>query len=423
MFINLYSQNIATQSFESSYLFQGKYPSGLHNKDWFPDDYEVQGVTNDGENWFFTITDQDKTHGILWRIPKGVDLNGNVNGNPGVISVHFENVEELNSQNLWHWGDPDHIEYEGVDYILVPIYGGGQQVVACFRADNLEFKNYAVFESFIAAGWCAIGVDNRIYASEDDPSVIYSYAVDWELLTDENASSLTLNNPELNLLTNPDGSTLYMTDMQGGEFSSSGEMLYLVSGRCLCAGNGAAWSEKDGIHAIETNTWTRLDQSIKNSEETNYFSYDYNANCTECAVPYPPFYLPVGCHTPEGLTFWDLEDGSVPGVTGSLHVLIDFFSAIEIGPFACDEDKLYLYHYSTNIHIDKSSGGGVGLSGTSSNPFQNLVNALTFYPIWNGSQLIIKSGVYNDQNGEDFPIVIDKRVKIISEDGSAIIGN
>jgi hypothetical protein len=364
------AQNVPTKSYEGSYLFQGIYPSGMHNKDWFPDDYEVQGVTNDGSNWYFTITDQDKTHGIMWRIPKGVNLSGDIVGEPGVISVHYDNVDELNALELWHWGDPDHIKYEGVDYILVPIYGHQEpKVVACFRADDLSFKNYVFLENFIGAGWCAVGVDNKLYVSANDADSIIKYDVDWDNLTDENGTQELLTGIETYPLTKSDGSTLLLTDMQGGEFSPSGEMLYLVSGRCSCAGNGAEWTENDGIHAIETNTWTQLDQSIKNTDPTNYFSYDYNATCTECTVPYPPFYLPVGCHTPEGLTFWDLEDDNVQGVTGSLHVLIDFYTAIEIGPFACDEDKLYLYHYSTNVHVGQSSDEDSGLAGTPGNPF------------------------------------------------------
>jgi hypothetical protein len=193
-------------------------------------------------------------------------------------------------------------------------------------------------------------------------------------------------------------------------------MLYLVSGRCSCAGNGAEWTENDGIHAIETNTWTQLDQSIKNTDPTNYFSYDYNATCTECTVPYPPFYLPVGCHTPEGLTFWDLEDDNVQGVTGSLHVLIDFYTAIEIGPFACDEDKLYLYHYSTNVHVGQSSDEDSGLAGTPGNPFESVNDAFFYYPVWDGTQLIIEAGTYNDTG------VYDKRIKITSKNGAAVIG-
>ena len=350
-------------------------------------------------------------------------------GTPGTISVHYDSVDELNSQGLWHWGDPDHVEYAGMDYILVPIYGndeipgGEQKIVACFRAHDLKFMNYAILDSFVGAGWCAVGVDSNLYVSANNANSIIKYDIDWDNLTDENGSQDFLSGIETYPLTKPNGATLLLTDLQGGEFSPSGEMLYLVSGRCLCAGNGAAWSEKDGIHAIETNTWTQLDQSLKNSEPTNYFSYNYNTSCTECAVPYPPYYLPVGCHTPEGITFWDLEDGSAPGSTGSLHVLIDFFSGIEIGPSACDEDKLFLYHYSINVHVDKNSSDGLGLTGTPNNPFQTMSNAIIFYPIWDGSQLIIKSGVYDDQNGEEFPIVINKRVKMNSEGGTAIIGN
>ena len=424
----LKSQSVPTKSYEGSYLFQGIFPSGLHNKDWFPDDYEVQGVTNDGKNWFFTSIDRDTDLPVIWRIPKNVPLDGNVSGNSGVISKSYSDndLKDLVKLDAYHWGDLDHFNYSGVDYIFIPIQRRGKKsIIACFRADNLQFINYSLLDRSVYPGWCAIGVDSALYTSANDIGSIARYEVEWEKLLfqyDHDCFSF----PETIPITNTDGSDVNMTDLQGGEFSPSGEMLYLVSGRCLCARNGAAWSEKDGIHAIETNTWTRLDQSIKNSEPANHFSYDYNADCTWCgyAIFFPPFYItsPVGCHTPEGVTFWDLEDESVENVTGSLHVLIDFFTAIEIGPFACDEDKLYLYHYSTNVHIDKNSNGGSGLAGTPSNPFLTVSDAVIYYPIWDGSQLIIKSGNYNDQSGEEFPIVIDKRLKMNSEGGSAIIG-
>src|SRR5215510_13121366 len=69
------AQNRPSSHYEAALLAEADYPSGVSAMDWFPDDYEVQGVANDGKNWFFTIVDQDQTHGILWRIPKAVPLN------------------------------------------------------------------------------------------------------------------------------------------------------------------------------------------------------------------------------------------------------------------------------------------------------------------------------------------------------------
>ena len=248
-----YSQNLPTRSYESAFLYQGRYPDAASSLDWFPDDYEVQGVANDGHNWFFTITDQDKTHGIMWRIPKSVNLNGNVSGNVGVKSVNYLNVLPLSSQGLWHWGDPDHMKYNGDDYILVPMYGNNTpRVVACFRASTLEFINYSYILNGVHGGWCAVGKDGDIYGSVNNPSEILRFDVDWANLTNKNETPDTLTYLNRYSLTQSNGSSLSITDMQGGEFSNSGEILYLVSGRGKCFGQGADWTPADGIHAIET---------------------------------------------------------------------------------------------------------------------------------------------------------------------------
>jgi hypothetical protein len=416
--LKTHSQNRPLNHFEGSYLFQGVYPSGLHNKDWFPDDYEVQGVTNDGKNWFFTSIDRDNDMPVIWKIPQGVPLDGDVSGKPGVRKKNYSDsdLSELRDLSAYHWGDPDHFEYEGVDYILVPIQRKDERpIIACFRADNLQFINYGWLPTTVYPGWCAIGIDRALYTSANDIGWIIRFEVVWEkLLFQQEHDCFSFS--EAIPLTNPDGSEVVMTDLQGGEFSSSGEMLYLVSGRCSCAGNGAAWSERDGIHAIETNSWTRLDQSLKNSEPINHFSYDYDAGCTWCTVLFPPFRVPVGCHTPEGITFWDLEDESAPGITGSLHVLVDYYTGWEPGPTGCDEDKLYFYHYSANVHVDKDARGGPGLLGIPGNPFNTVNDAYDYYPIWNGARMVIKAGVYDDTG------VFSTRIMMTSQGGAAIIG-
>lgn len=403
------SQNVPTKSFESYFLFQGRYPSGLSAVDWFPDDYEVQGVTNDGSNWFFTIVDQDKTHGIMWRIPKEVPLNGDAAGNPGVKSVNMYNVPELANGDHYHWGDPDHIKFNGVDYILVPIYS----IVACFRANDLKYMNYANFDNNVSGGWCAIGIDNCLYGSSNNPSSVVKYEVAWEILTDENSNDHNaLSYAGSYTLTKSGGSLLEMTDMQGGEFSNSGEILYLVSGRGACLEwlgiDGAEWTPKDGIHAIATENWREIDHSTKSSESNVYFSYNYDPTCIICTIIVP---VGGGTDTPEGLTVWDLEDES-SNIRGGLHVLVDRYL---FGGTNCD-DELFFHHYSANIYVDNDSSGGQGLLGEESNPFNDFTDAYNYYPIWNGAKVILKAGSYNDTG------LYNKRILITSEGGAAIIG-
>ena len=405
------SQNVATKSFESYFLYQGTYPSGISAVDWFPDDYEMQGVTNDGKNWFFTMNNESESHGIMWRIPKEVPLNGNVNGYSGVIKVHMDNVPELASGGYYHWGDPDHIRYNGIDYILVPIYS----IVACFRAADLYYLNYAKFDNHVEGGWCAIGVDNCLYSSSDDPSSVVKYEVDWDNLTDGNSSNHdALTYSASYNLHKSNGSALTLTDMQGGEFSNSGEMLYLVSGRGACFEwlgiPGAAWTPHDGIHAIATENWTEIDQSKKNSAPTTYFSFDYDPTCIICKIAGIP--VGGGSDTPEGLTIWDLEDDSNSNIKGGLHVLIDRYL---VGGTNCD-DELFFHHYSSKVYVDNNSNGGAGLLGLESNPFNTVNNAYSYYGIWDGATMVIKAGNYNDTG------IYNKRILITSEGGPAIIG-
>ena len=408
--ISMFAQNVPLQNFESAYLAQNRYPNRLNSVDWFPDDLEVQGVTNDGANWFFTIVNQGSslfsttvTEGMLWRIPKGVDLNKDVLGKPGVKRVKATDIPELKSGGHFHWGDPDHVIHNGIGYILVPIYS----IVACFRASDLEYINYAKFDNNVSGGWCAVGKDKALYASANSPTEIVRYEVDWDRLVGTKEHDL-LSSPKTIALKQPNGSPLYMTDMQGGEFTPSGEMLYLVSGRGECLGNGAPWSPRDGIHAIRTDTWTQVAQSVKNSEAKNFFSYDYDPTCLSF------FDCPTGSgtHTPEGLTFWDLEDGGAPGIRGSLHVLVARYT---VGGTGCD-DELIFHHFSTNVFIDKNAGNGPGLLGRRDTPFKTFNEAINYYPIWNGAHLVLKPGDYPTGG-----ITLNKRMLVTSEGGAATI--
>jgi hypothetical protein len=406
------AQNLPLNHYESAYLAQDVFPKGASSLDWFPDDYELQGVTNDGANWFITITDQDETHGILWKIPKSIPLNGNVSGKPGVLKVHFNDIPELKQHNFWHWGDPDHVVFDHVDYILVPIYS----VVACFRANDLSFVNYAEFDDNIkgGGGWCAIGKDKNLYASINDPKSIAKYEIDSNILIQtklRNSLKFIGNYP----LKKTDGSDLYLTDMQGGEFSPSGEMLYLVSGRGACLKwlgfPGASWSPRDGIHAIATENWTEMYHSSKNPDVRLAFSYDYDPTCIICYIIVP---VGGGTDTPEGLTFWDLEDGSAPGIKGSLHVFVDRYL---IGGTNCD-DEIFFHHFSTNVYVDNNVKAGVEpiRIGTSKSPFNNINKAFGYYPIWDGAQIVLRGGVHQLENK-----IINKRIKIVTEGGTAII--
>src|SRR2546426_58592 len=84
-------------------------------------DGEVQGVTHDSDNWYFTWTFDTK--GYLWKSPVNIPLDDNVLANPSVIFVDMTQFHDLDQARYWHWGDPDHYrdKHSGIDYIVVPM--------------------------------------------------------------------------------------------------------------------------------------------------------------------------------------------------------------------------------------------------------------------------------------------------------------
>jgi hypothetical protein len=417
LFQIVHCQNEPLTRFEGYYMAQGAYPNYVNSVDWFPDDYEVQGVANDGENWFFTIVDQagpiwdlHGTHGIIWRIPKGVDLDGDVSGNPGVMSVRLDSLEhpELWAMDAWHWGDLDHFRYLGEDYLIVPIF----EVFAVFRADDLSYVNYGHFPSSVHGGWCAVGSDLNLYSSPNsgNPLSIVRFFVDWDGLLFNDVHDVLQETQQYPLI-DSDGNDLWLTDMQGGEFTSSGELLYLVSGRGDCVTGGAEWSARDGIHAIRTDTWTKIQQSKRTTLSTEHFAYMYDPTCVDCDI----FGIPTGwgTDTPEGLTIWNLDDGSAPGITGSLHVLIDRYMPLEI--VSCD-DELTFHHFSCKLYVDRDATPGVNRLGTLTNQFTGPMVAHDYYPIWDGAIMSIDAGTYPDTG------LLNKRIKLQTRNGTVLIG-
>lgn len=421
------SQNMPLEHYESALLKDNIYPDGVSAVDWFPDDWEVQGVTNDGSNWYFTLVgdkEEDQTRSMLWKIPKAVPLNGNVSGYPGVMHIYFNpnpsspTYGDLDALDAWHWGDPDHINYNGADYILVPV-NLSSPIVICFRAADLAFINYAYFDDHISpegGGWCAIGSDNDIYASPDDPTYISRYDVDWGALINTQNHNVLSHITDISLF-RADGTSLYMTDVQGGEFSSTGEMLYMVSGRGGCLNgwpwnlDGADWTPNDGIHAINTINWRQIALSTKDWVLTSNFVYNYDPTCVG-TCGWVPFTTGNGTDTPEGLTFWDIEDSGNSNINGSLHVLVDRYL---YGGTDCD-DRIYFHHFTNRLCVDPTSNSNAGLQGTTTNPFNTFNQAYNYYPVWDGANIILKSGHYNETG------FYNRRIKISSKDGPAIIG-
>lgn len=401
-------QNVPLSSTEGYYLRISTYPDDLTNW-WMQNGLEVQGVTHDDDNWYFTLTAKSGNNGFLRRIPRSVPLASNPQpSHPGIRLRSMTDVPELTnavSGGYWHWGDPDHYRYNGIDYILVPIPG---PIIACFRADNLQFINYAHLNGSVQdyAGWCAVGRDGALYSSGNHAWGIVRYSVDWQMLTTSsngnNHNAMTYTGYYAFL--SEGGAPIQLWHMQGGEFSPSGELLYVVCGSASCLGQPPNQNPmpSDGIHVFETVNWRRVQRSGNGAP---YFDYSFNNGCT-C--------LSTGSQTPEGLTIWDLDDGSAPGVSGQLHVLKDHYN---VG--FCD-DAVSMQHFGNKVHVSTTGVtppyGGFPYPGTASRPFRTLNLAYGYYPLWDGAELVLRTGTYNDTG------TYTKRVKITSAGGAAVVG-
>lgn len=399
----LNAQEVPISSFESYFLKTNNYPNDNTNI-WMGNGFEVQGVTNDGDNWYFTVTKKDRSDAYLWRIPKEHDLASVQLSDEGVDFVRLQNIPLDN--RFWHWGDLDHYNYEGIDYLLVPIPG----IIVCFRADDLEYINYANL-GFLQdyAGWCAVGRDGKLYSSDNKAENIKQYNIDWDrLINTSNHNTLNyIDDFELDFLGDEyDG----LQHMQGGEFSDSGELLYLVSGSAGCdiiiAEFGQGREPSDGIHVFETvgGIWKEVARSKNSGDFNSYFSYTFDNGCA-CQV--------FGSQTPEGLTIWDLEDGSAPNIRGGLHVLIDHYNTA-----FCD-DAVTFQHFSNHIYVDSENGALPPFSprtGIINRPYKEFNDAFFTYPVWSGVEIILKQGTYDDVG------IYNQRVLIRSRLGAAIIG-
>jgi hypothetical protein len=169
-----WAQNQPAQHYEAAFLAQGRYPSGAAELDWFPDDHEMQGVANDGQNWFFTMVDQEGTRGSLWRIPKSVPLNGNVSSYAGVAHVSSLDVPELAGRSTGT-GDPDHMRLKGwttsrAHLLNCGVLGGGSALRASPISTIVSMQGGAPWGS------------TALYVSANSPNSIACYRVDWPRL-------------------------------------------------------------------------------------------------------------------------------------------------------------------------------------------------------------------------------------------------
>jgi hypothetical protein len=361
----------------------------------------VQGATHDRDYWYITNT------WWLFRIPVWKDLKevdrAQVFPPPGVdtsISVKcISDITELKKLGYNHFGDPDHYEYDGVGYILVPIEvqdaDDVTKAIAFFKANkNLDYITYTPLAQGSRAAFCAVDPEGFLYtAGKDNTNTIHKYSVKWESL--ETASGLGSDLLRLCGVIQMlyCGNPVELNSIQGGEFTKEGDglLFYLVNGYQEGGEQHPDW----GLHVFDTKSLGRnlWEQIRRSTHEEMPFKYEFHPDCCEYEEP-------------EGLTIWDLDDGRAPGIIGQLHV---FLLNVEVG----EDDGVYFKHYTNAIRVN-SAFLGEG-DGSPARPFKMINQAYDF--AWDGSRIKVFQGRYRES------ITISKRLQLLSTGGTVIIGD
>jgi hypothetical protein len=297
----------------------------------------LQGVTHDERNWFFT---QDAK---LWKFPVEYDLNRRLPSS-AIASlllpaqdlnkflpkgVHVVGVpDQLKGYN--HFGDLDY--YQG--YLFAPIYkkhSSKTPYIAVFRASDLRYVSSAPVQS--GAGWCAINpLNGLLYTSDSEVRTngskyrIYRYEIDFNKLRAKRRDFLKEYTRDRFSLSYKNGDPITLKSMQGGVFSKTG-CFYTVNGYC----EDTAGSET-GIMVFDSRTGRRIARSKKGGSDP--FKYEFH-----------PGPKKVCKQEPEGITIWDVDllrrqrRLYPPGITGQLHVIM-----LDNWPYS-NEDDLYFKHY------------------------------------------------------------------------------
>jgi hypothetical protein len=428
--------------YEEYYLRSNSYPILWTPGSWF-DHPEIQGVTHDDNNWYFTWTYNEV--GYLWRVPVEVPLDNNVLQNFKVDIIKTGDFSDL--AGYWHWGDPDHYKTkDGREYIVVPMTRTDTPIVAIFRTGVLYLESLVAYGRLTAqtsTGWCAIHPQTgELYTSEDFdyalgpkpcnpnrdcddqswscpyPRMLLHYRIPWDSLPItgyKGLISLTYLNDSI-VLQSGNNQLLELYNMQGGEFTPSGELLYVSCGGACCFGYGAGQQyEHDGVYVFDTRTWTVIKRSTNHlGRQYSYFDYYYWWGC-DGAGP-----IKDGSWSPEGLTIWDRDDGRSPNIRGQLHVL-GFHSILKTG-----DNEAIFEHYGNRLHINPFTGvtpptfswSDQALPGDSLKPFKTFNDAYNWYPAWGGSEIVFQGGLY-------YPTVVgtfSRPVRLTSQGGTTVLG-
>jgi hypothetical protein len=382
------------QYYEAYYLFNGAYP----DNEGTPYADEFQGLTHDDNNWFLSSNKYEGDDKVpqLWKVPVQYALKDVTLAWPGVMCKKITETP-LAALGYSHYGDISYYNFKGQGYIIVPVEYEVKpyplyNLIAFFTADSLKYVDSIAVSGFPADndpsgrsfGWIAVDPSGYLYASGDGVSQLYKFSLNWDKL---GTNSLTLSEVARIPLYDESGYALTLGRVQGGAFSESGRLLYLVTG----TEDQEHQFPDDGVDVLDTKTWHMVARSSNGSGHFNY-KYDWG---------FPSY------NEPEGITIWDIDkvSNADPSVHGQLHVGM-------LNNEWPDADNVTLYHYINTIYVDPSSSEEE--TGEPHKPFKTLGGAYSL--AWNGARVKIKTGSYTDV------LTFAKGIQLLAKDGKVLLG-
>lgn len=346
-------QNTIVDEKGEAYLFyKNDYPKGSDTF-WGDNGLAANGIASNSKHgkpsnpvWYISSMERNYngttgSEWVLFKVPFDFDLNTENVGFPNGRVLRLRSKQFTGSHSLTnyrHIGDIDYVKHGSREFIVAPLYGDGvSAAIGFFNASNLSFHHVALipYLGLNETGWCAVKSENGedyIYTSVHNPTVINKYKINWTKILSKKSKGLEFEESI------PLPQVIY--NMQGGEFSPSGDLLYISSGLMDCNPlggmfGGASSHKRDGIHVFKyvNGVYKLVEHSIntENDDPSGCFDFSYkNDGCYELE--------------PEGLAIVDLNDGSAPGVRGQLHVLLDDHDNNGF-PFYAGGGKINLKHY------------------------------------------------------------------------------
>jgi hypothetical protein len=275
------------------------------------------------------------------------------------------------------------LAYHPCGVLIIPLHG-----------DEVESGMLVVNPADLGGlGWTDFqgrGYHNASFCAVDNEGYVYFPGVGYEEIVQH---SLNCSNWQFAwtptrtwTLLDETGAPVARHHKQGAVFSPD-DRLFVMS-------TGYGWENSDpvldGIHVFDTmqpepDTWRRVAHS---SNGSGLFNFMWDPDFQE----------------PEGMTWLDLDGGSVEGMWGQLHILL----LDNIYP-----DTIYFKHYSSRIYVNWAypfSG-----QGTVYSPYRTVSQAAGL--AWDGCEIWIQGGSYDEA------VRFDRRIRIVPVGGTVRIGD